>query len=112
MFFVSCYKLSNIELVEIDKFSQMVLWRPSLAHMYFTMVDKSFFSGFALLNMHRTMIRKKHKHTHISGQVLKTNCRQIPDYAIVPTDGFPIDRTVNNIATNGWLVRIHTQNST
>lgn len=38
------------------------------------------------------------------GKVLKANSRQIPDYAVVPTDGFPVDRTVHNIATNGWLV--------
>lgn len=38
------------------------------------------------------------------GKVLKTTSRQVPDYAIVPIDGYPVDRTVHHIATNGWLV--------
>ncbi|KAH3704143.1 hypothetical protein DPMN_079198 [Dreissena polymorpha] len=39
------------------------------------------------------------------GVVLQTSDRRIPDYAIVPMDGFPVDRTVNNIVTNTWMMR-------
>lgn len=39
-----------------------------------------------------------------SGTVLQGNARRIPDYAVVPIDGFPVDRTVKDIATNAWLV--------
>ncbi|KAH3704193.1 hypothetical protein DPMN_079249 [Dreissena polymorpha] len=38
--------------------------------------------------------------------VLQTSDRRIPDYAIVPMDGFPVDRTVNNIVTNTLMVRL------
>ncbi|KAH3704216.1 hypothetical protein DPMN_079272 [Dreissena polymorpha] len=38
------------------------------------------------------------------GVVLQTSDRHIPDYAIVPMDGFPVDRTVNNIVTNTWMI--------
>ena len=40
-----------------------------------------------------------------TGTVLQSNARRIPDYAIVPIDGFPVDRTVKDIATNAWMVR-------
>lgn len=35
---------------------------------------------------------------------MKTNAREVPDYAVVPIDGFPVDRTVKDIVTNAWLV--------
>ena len=41
---------------------------------------------------------------YISGKVLQLNARSIPDYAVVPIDGFPVDKTVNSIITNIWLV--------
>ena len=41
-----------------------------------------------------------------SGKVLQLNVRGIPDYAIVPIDGYPVDKTVNSIVTNVWLVSI------
>ncbi|XP_052804049.1 DNA topoisomerase 2-binding protein 1-A-like isoform X2 [Mya arenaria] len=37
------------------------------------------------------------------GVILQANARRIPDYAVVPIDGFPVDRTVNNIVTNAWI---------
>lgn len=37
------------------------------------------------------------------GKILKATSRGIPDYAVVPIDGFPVDRTVNEIVTNAWL---------
>ncbi|KAH3704160.1 hypothetical protein DPMN_079216 [Dreissena polymorpha] len=37
------------------------------------------------------------------GVVLQTSDRHIPDYAIVPMDGFPVDWTVINIVTNTWM---------
>ena len=40
------------------------------------------------------------------GKVLQLNVRGIPDYAIVPIDGFPVDKTVNSIVTNVWLVSL------
>lgn len=40
-----------------------------------------------------------------TGTILKATSRGIPDYAVVPIDGFPVDRTVNEIVTNAWLVR-------
>ena len=39
-----------------------------------------------------------------SGKVLQLNARGIPDFAVVPIDGFPVDKTVNSIVTNAWLV--------
>ncbi|XP_078332044.1 DNA topoisomerase 2-binding protein 1-like isoform X2 [Crassostrea virginica] len=35
--------------------------------------------------------------------ILKTTSRGIPDYGVVPIDGFPVDRTVNEIVTNAWV---------
>ncbi|KAL4228966.1 DNA topoisomerase 2-binding protein 1 [Mactra antiquata] len=37
------------------------------------------------------------------GSVLKLTARGVPDYAVVPIDGFPVDRTVKDIVTNAWL---------
>lgn len=44
-------------------------------------------------------------HYYFIGKILKATSRGIPDYAVVPIDGFPVDRTVNEIVTNAWLVR-------
>ncbi|XP_053372869.1 DNA topoisomerase 2-binding protein 1-A-like [Mercenaria mercenaria] len=44
------------------------------------------------------------------GTVLQSNARRIPDYAIVPIDGFPVDRTVKDIVTNAWLQMCIEQN--
>ena len=41
---------------------------------------------------------------YFSGKVLQLNARGIPDYAIVPLNGYPVDKTVNSIVTNVWLV--------
>ena len=41
----------------------------------------------------------------ITATILKTTSRGIPDYGVVPIDGFPVDRTVNEIVTNAWVVR-------
>ncbi|KAK3591402.1 hypothetical protein CHS0354_005324 [Potamilus streckersoni] len=38
-----------------------------------------------------------------AGVVIHQNFRQIPDYAVVPIDGFPVERTVKNVVTNAWL---------
>lgn len=43
-------------------------------------------------------------HYSFIGKILKAASRGIPDYAVVPIDGFPVDRTVNEIVTNAWLV--------
>lgn len=43
-------------------------------------------------------------HYSFIGKILKATSRGIPDYAVVPIDGFPVDRTVNEIVTNAWLV--------
>lgn len=43
-------------------------------------------------------------HYSFIGKTLKASSRGIPDYAVVPIDGFPVDRTVNEIVTNAWLV--------
>lgn len=39
-----------------------------------------------------------------SGKVYQGNTRLVPDFGIVPIDGFPIDKTVAEIATSTWLV--------
>ena len=43
----------------------------------------------------------------ITATILKTTSRGIPDYGVVPIDGFPVDRTVNEIVTNAWVVRTY-----
>ncbi|XP_052253215.1 DNA topoisomerase 2-binding protein 1-like [Dreissena polymorpha] len=45
------------------------------------------------------------------GVVLQTSDRHIPDYAIVPMDGFPVDWTVINIVTNTWMQMCMEQNA-
>ncbi|XP_061181170.1 DNA topoisomerase 2-binding protein 1-like [Saccostrea echinata] len=37
------------------------------------------------------------------GIISKPTSRVIPDYGVVPIDGFPVDRTVNEIVTNAWV---------
>ncbi|KAK3106422.1 hypothetical protein FSP39_019639 [Pinctada imbricata] len=37
------------------------------------------------------------------GKVLPHTTRTVPDYGMVPMDGFPVDRTVGEIVTNAWL---------
>lgn len=37
------------------------------------------------------------------GRVLDPKARMVPDYAVVPLDGFPVDRTVSEVVTNAWL---------
>ena len=41
-----------------------------------------------------------------SGKVYQGNTRLVPDFGIVPIDGFPIDKTVAEIATSTWLVKM------
>lgn len=38
------------------------------------------------------------------GVVIQSNSRMIPDYAVVPVDGYPVNRTVKNIVTEVWLL--------
>ena len=38
------------------------------------------------------------------GKVLSGRSRQVPHYAVVPVFGCPVNRTVNDIVTNAWLV--------
>ncbi|KAL3835828.1 hypothetical protein ACJMK2_021298 [Sinanodonta woodiana] len=38
-----------------------------------------------------------------AGVVVHQNFRPIPDYAVVPIDGFPVERTVKDVVTNAWL---------
>ncbi|XP_033732968.1 LOW QUALITY PROTEIN: DNA topoisomerase 2-binding protein 1-like [Pecten maximus] len=37
------------------------------------------------------------------GRVLDPKSRVVPDYAVVPLDGFPVDRTASEVVTNAWL---------
>ncbi|XP_063404919.1 DNA topoisomerase 2-binding protein 1-like [Mytilus trossulus] len=37
------------------------------------------------------------------GKVYQGNTRLVPDYGVVPVDGFPVDKTVGEIATSTWL---------
>ncbi|XP_055995895.1 DNA topoisomerase 2-binding protein 1-like [Ostrea edulis] len=37
------------------------------------------------------------------GTVSKATSRVIPDYGVVPINGFPVDRTVQEIVTNAWV---------
>ncbi|XP_060078060.1 DNA topoisomerase 2-binding protein 1-like isoform X2 [Ylistrum balloti] len=37
------------------------------------------------------------------GRVLDPKVRLVPDYAVVPLDGFPVDRTASEVVTNAWL---------
>lgn len=38
------------------------------------------------------------------GKVLSARSRQVPNFAVVPVFGCPVNRTVNDIVTNAWLV--------
>jgi hypothetical protein len=60
--------------------------------------------GFPKMEVKVTKVLFRY-YVYFIGTVLQSNARRIPDYAIVPIDGFPVDRTVKDIATNAWLVR-------
>lgn len=40
----------------------------------------------------------------LTGEIPSSNSRRIPDYAVVPIMGYPVERTVHEIVTNAWLV--------
>jgi len=44
------------------------------------------------------------------GKVLSVRSRQVPHYAVVPVFGCPVNRTVNDIVTNAWLVSYSSDN--
>ncbi len=41
------------------------------------------------------------------GRVESVPSRVVPDYAVVPIFGCPVEQTVLEIVTNAWLVREH-----
>ena len=39
-----------------------------------------------------------------TGQIVSVTTRAVPDYAVVPIMGYPVERTVNEIVTNAFVV--------